>query len=1325
MVAINRGDNTRAFGRNFLRIYLNNPNNLYISKAVFHINGELEKVYENPIFPLNVNFTGEETMKLKQDNTCKLALWDESGRRITADGKFTFFVKENRIKEPDNPDYYGEEYQEEDHSVYFSLEDTEFAAEFVINVTPKKMSELEQDITFMSPENVIGGRNVHTYVQGDNVIVEAELDAVQSYNSLIDKPSVNGIELKGDVTIECEQVQADWHETNPESKAYIKNRPTLAQVAYTANYNDLTGKPTIPTKISDLENDSHFIDKHTDKLENYYTKEEVEEKIDQTFDPEPIYEAIGDVQANVEVVDQRLTEATSQLDTEIMNEANLLRDQINNTKENLQQKINAANVRIDNTQLVVNGKVDQGEFEQELSLKANLTDVQNALAQKVNLDTYTAQINRKADKSSIGNGTITITSNDVTKGEFNLNDMYGTTIEIPVPQNVSQLNNDLDFITRSELVTDGFATKEELEDATATKVDITELGHGILTIKVNNEEQGNFSANAMGDKTINLEVPKKLSELEKDIDILTEHDLDQINNRLDNISDRITNNAENISDLYNELGEKVDAEEGKSLLANSEISRLANLHNYDDTQVRTSINVNTQNINTLTNSLYNKVDKVSGKGLSSNDFTDAYKNKVDTANEAVTQLTTDVETLQTASTNHGNAIAGLQETTTELTNGLRDEVLNRTAGINDLQAQIDGMEAKSSVKGIVQSYSELNSFDTSKLLDGDVVCVLCDETQDDATTYYEFKNNMFRFIGSEGSKYSKAESDERFVQRTVQVNGHTLAADVELTATDVHALPENTVIGNGRLTIQVEPGDVSNIGEITEEGTFDANQTTNNAIRIPIPTKTSHLENDAEFVNQNALDGAIETTNDHFMVVDTCIDQMQGDINTLQGVIAGEVSGLSKVSFTNDYRDLDNKPTIPTVLSQLNNDMGYVPSNFDPMSTTLEDLLDLYLPKANERTKLSQLENDRGYVTNSAIGRGILTIGINGNTVGTWMANEKENVTIDIPVDDTLSDTSTLPVQNNTIFNALADLDNDAVHKAGDETITGNKTFTGNNTFQGIVNLTTANSTTVDRGDNSTKVATTAFVKNQDYCTNTDAVHKSGTETISGNKTFTGTVALNTVTADTPVNVDNSNNVATTAFVKNQNYALNSNVLHLTGNEAVQGNKTFNDTTTFNGRVELGDDARVDTPTVGSTHYHIKQVTNVEYVAQEIVDCKSDIQLVINDVDTRLQGRIGAVEQALEDYDIQKKTYHEITQASSILELDSLNYITVTQNTSISTPTVSDNYHHEIRVQMYVPSTDYTINLGTQITIDEAGMYDITYIWFKPLERWICNIVKY
>ena len=41
-------------------------------------------------------------------------------------------------------------------------------------------------------------------------------------------------------------MQSDWNEANSSSDAYIKNKPTLATVATTGSYNDLTDKPTIP-----------------------------------------------------------------------------------------------------------------------------------------------------------------------------------------------------------------------------------------------------------------------------------------------------------------------------------------------------------------------------------------------------------------------------------------------------------------------------------------------------------------------------------------------------------------------------------------------------------------------------------------------------------------------------------------------------------------------------------------------------------------------------------------------------------------------------------------------------------------------------------------------------------------------------------------------------------------------------------------------------------------------------------------------------------------------------------------------------------------------
>jgi len=63
------------------------------------------------------------------------------------------------------------------------------------------------------------------------------------------------------------QVQSDWNETDTTSKGYILN------------------KPTIPTKTSDLNNDSGFIDTSVNNLINYYhktdtyTKTEVDNKI--------------------------------------------------------------------------------------------------------------------------------------------------------------------------------------------------------------------------------------------------------------------------------------------------------------------------------------------------------------------------------------------------------------------------------------------------------------------------------------------------------------------------------------------------------------------------------------------------------------------------------------------------------------------------------------------------------------------------------------------------------------------------------------------------------------------------------------------------------------------------------------------------------------------------------------------------------------------------------------------------------------------------------------------------------------------------------------
>lgn len=52
------------------------------------------------------------------------------------------------------------------------------------------------------------------------------------------------------------------------------NASSLSTVATSGSYTDLSNKPSIPTKVSDLNNDSGFIDKDVNNLTNYYKKSE-------------------------------------------------------------------------------------------------------------------------------------------------------------------------------------------------------------------------------------------------------------------------------------------------------------------------------------------------------------------------------------------------------------------------------------------------------------------------------------------------------------------------------------------------------------------------------------------------------------------------------------------------------------------------------------------------------------------------------------------------------------------------------------------------------------------------------------------------------------------------------------------------------------------------------------------------------------------------------------------------------------------------------------------------------------------------------------------
>ena len=97
-----RGDDSQAFGQNLLWINLSDPDGLLenhsISKAEIRFNPSVTKTFLNPVFPLVVNLTSEESANLSVgDNYAVMALWDELGRKLTPEGGKIIKIGERKV----------------------------------------------------------------------------------------------------------------------------------------------------------------------------------------------------------------------------------------------------------------------------------------------------------------------------------------------------------------------------------------------------------------------------------------------------------------------------------------------------------------------------------------------------------------------------------------------------------------------------------------------------------------------------------------------------------------------------------------------------------------------------------------------------------------------------------------------------------------------------------------------------------------------------------------------------------------------------------------------------------------------------------------------------------------------------------------------------------------------------------------------------------------------------------------------------------------------------------------------------------------------------
>ena len=161
-------------------------------------------------------------------------------------------------------------------------------------------------------------------------------------------------------------------------------------------------------------------------------------------------------------------------------------------------------------------------------------------------------------------------------------------------------------------------------------------------------------------------------------------------------------------------------------------------------------------------------------------------------------------------------------------------------------------------------------------------------------------------------------------------------------------------VNNGKLTIQKNGSSI---------GTFTANQSSNTTANIIVPTKTSDLTNDSNFVSNT--DYATSSTGG-VVKVGSGLSITNGVLSTTGGGVADAVEwtnvlnkpNFSTVATSGSYNDLSNKPTIPTV----NNGTLTIKKNGTNVATFTANQSSNATANITVPTKTSDLTNDSGFI---------------------------------------------------------------------------------------------------------------------------------------------------------------------------------------------------------------------------------------------------------------------------------------------------------------------------------------------------------------------------
>ena len=393
----------------------------------------------------------------------------------------------------------------------------------------------------------------------------------------------------------------------------------------------------------------------------------------------------------------------------------------------------------------------------------------------------------------------------------------------------------------------------------------------------------------------------------------------------------------------------------------------------------------------------NKVDKVSGKGLSTNDYTTAEKNKLNTIEEGANNYTLPVANgtslggiksggditidstgvVQVNDNSHNHSIDNITNLTTRL-NTKVDKITGKGLSTNDYTTtekdKLSGIASGAEVNIIntIKRNGVALTPDSSKTVNIEIPTKVSELTNDNKyQTYndvassfvdvsYTASNGYFKFTKKDGTIKDFYLPVEKFVKSgNYDANTKELVFELE-NAEEIRINVEDLVNATYN-------GDDTTIELVNDNGTYkfklkdsyknkiDKAETTDNKTFTISSTSTDNQYPSASTVWKAIKDFAYNVTN--FTKASSRTELSSTDtVPTLFGKIAKWLSDLKTVAFTGSYNDLTNKPTIPTV------DYPVTDVEVNGTSVLNNKVAEITVP-----TKVSDLTNDSGFITSSAL----------------------------------------------------------------------------------------------------------------------------------------------------------------------------------------------------------------------------------------------------------------------------------------------------------------------------------------------------------------------